>query len=134
MEYEILEHTADIKIKIYGNDFRNLLENAGHALSDLILPGEKKSDITREFWVEGNSNEQLLVRFLNELIYLMQTGNMIFREFDIEQVDSRIHAICKGSNIESTDDPDYDVKAATYHDLIVEETKSRFSAQVILDI
>ena len=134
MDYELLEHTGDIKLKIYGNDFTDLLKNAGYALSDLVLPGINKSEINHEFRIEGDSNEQLLVRFLNELVYLIQSENLIFREFDIEEVDSRIHVICKGGKIEPDDCPDYDVKAATYHDLSIEKTDSGFSAQVILDI
>ena len=116
MDYELLEHTADIKLKIYGNDFADLLENSGHALSDLILPGKNKSEIAREFSIEGDSDEQLLVKFLNELIYLLQSENLIFCKFDID------------------DNPMYDVKAATYHDLRIEKTRNGLTAQVILDI
>lgn len=134
MDYELLEHTADIKLKIYGNDFADLLENSGHALSDLILPGKNKSEIAREFSIEGDSDEQLLVKFLNELIYLLQSENLIFCKFDIEQVDLRIHAICKGSYMDPDDNPMYDVKAATYHDLRIEKTRNGLTAQVILDI
>lgn len=134
MDYEILEHTADLKIKVYGNSFTQLLENAGYALSDILLPGGKKSEETREIFIEGNSKEQILVRFLNELIYIVHTEFIIFREFDINEDPRGINAICRGFRIEPSDSPEYDIKGATYHDLIIECNDGKYTAEVIIDV
>lgn len=134
MDYEILEHTADLKIKVYGTSFTQLLENAGYALSEILLPGGKECDETREIFIDGNSREQILVRFLNELIYTVQAEFIIFRQFDIEEVGKGINAICRGSKLGPSDIPEYDFKGATYHELDITNDNGKYSAQIVIDI
>lgn len=134
MEYELLEHAGDLKIKVYGNSFSELLENSGRALSDIVLPDSGDMNETRKIFIEGSTKEQILVRFLNELIYLIQSDFLIFRKFKIEDVDNGVNALCMGSKIKSSDQPDYDMKGATYHELKIENNDGKYTAQIVIDI
>lgn len=134
MNYELLDHTTDLRIRVYGKSFEDLMSNAGHAIADLILPDVKRSDRIHSFKVSGSSKEQILVRFLNELIYLIQTEYVVYREFDISEKDCEYSVNCTGSTIGTSDFPEYDLKGATYHDLSVEFVNGRFMAEIIIDI
>lgn len=134
MEYELLEHTGDLKIRVKGKGFDQLLKNAAFALCDLMLPLDRPIEETCEISIEGISREQVLVRFLNELIYIIQTQFLLFRDFDIEEVNNGVNAICRGYRLKDSDRPDYDIKGATYHDLVIENIDDNFTAQFILDI
>lgn len=134
MKYELLEHTADLKVRVHGENFIQLLGNAAFAMCDLMLPGSKKADEQFEISVAGDSREQIMVRFLNELIFVIQSKYVMFREFDIEQKDNCINAICRGYRMEATDRPDYDIKGVTYHDLVLQNDNGHYIAELVLDI
>lgn len=134
MDYELLEHPADLRIRVHGECFTELLKNAGYALGDMVLPADRTVNEIREISVEGDSKEQILVRFLNELIYIVQTEFVIFRQFDIDEKDNGINAICKGFRIGQNDSPEYDIKGATYHNLEIKHSDGTYTAEIIIDI
>ena len=67
--YEQFPHTADIGIRVFGKDLKELFENAAFALFDTLadLEGLKPS-IEETVKVAGDSPEGLLVAWLDELI------------------------------------------------------------------
>ena len=77
----------------------------------------------------------LLVAWLNELIYLFDTENIIFKRFDITQLNStRLKARSYGEKVDSAKHKlKTGVKAATYHMLKVDKTNG-CQVQVLFDI
>lgn len=98
---------------------------------DRIRPTE-----TREIRVEAEDRESLLVEWLNETIYLIETEGLIFSCFSIEQMtDTTLQAKVVGEQLDETrHDLKTQVKAVTYHDLKVEKTDFGWFAQVIFDV
>ena len=64
--YEEIDHTADWAFRAFGNDLRQLYENAAYALFALEGVLDAQSTLTREIHVEGMDREALLVNWLNE--------------------------------------------------------------------
>jgi len=135
--FEVLDHTADIGIIVYGEDLKALFENAGKAFFHLITDLRKvKRRIERKIIIEGESLDRLMVDWLSELLYLHDVENLLFKEFRVESVGQNgLKAIAKGELFqEGAHVIKTGVKAVTYHRIEVREEKGRWRAQVIFDL
>ena len=137
-EFEFIDHTADVGIIAYGANLGQAFSNAARALFSLITELDSINVVLyRDIELVASDEESLLVEWLNGLIYLFDTENILFKRFDVivlndrrlkgrgygEKVDSSRHQLKTG------------VKAATYHMLSVDKDKdSGYRVQVILDI
>jgi SHS2 domain-containing protein len=135
-DFEILEHTADVGIAAYGADIGETFANAGRGLFSLITELESIDEVdTREIEAGAGDREGLLVAWLNELIYLFDAENVLFKRFEISELDEvHIRATGYGEQVNSSKhEIKLGVKAASYHMLKIEQNKG-FRAQVIFDI
>ena len=134
--FEVIDHTADIGIAAYGANLREAFANAAYALFSLMVDLDNVADaVCYEAEVTAENREDLLVAWLNELIYLFEVENVLFQRFEIAELsETRLRASCYGEKI----DPERHkikmaVKAATYHMLKVEE-RDGYRVQVLFDI
>jgi SHS2 domain-containing protein len=90
--------------------------------------------LCRQVEVTADDRSDLLVSWLNELIYVFEVDNMLFKRFDIGELsETRLRARCYGERI----DPErhkinVGFKAATYHMLKIDEGDG-FRVQVLFD-
>ena len=134
--YEVIEHTADIGLKIYGKDLKDLFINAAVGLFSLIVDLTKvDSSVEIELKKEESNKEELLVSWLNELIFQFSARSFIAKGINIvELTDNKITAKIQGEKIDLSKHKILsEIKAATYHDLEVKEVKDGFEARVIFD-
>ncbi|MDB4349622.1 archease [Omnitrophica bacterium] len=135
--YDIVEHTADIGIRAYGETLGELFVNAARGLFDIIadLEGLKVSTSIK-IKLEAANAEELLVAWLDELIYNFYTKNIIFSEFKINDLsETEISAEAFGRHIGNKKSRlKTEVKAATYHGLKIEEKNKRYEVQIIFDV
>ena len=74
MKYEILPHTADGKFRAYGETLEEAFVNAALATASLMWDWAKvEPRIEHSIDLRGRDREQLLVKFLGEIIYLLDT-------------------------------------------------------------
>ncbi|MBI4268006.1 MAG: archease [Chloroflexi bacterium] len=135
-EFEIMEHTADVGIIAYGDNLSELFANAAKGLFSLIAELDNiEEGMFRDMEVTAPDRESLLVTWLNELIYLFDTENIIFRKFDIVQLDEKhLKARSYGRKVNATKhEIKTGVKAATYHMLEIKKTNG-YQARVVFDI
>jgi SHS2 domain-containing protein len=135
--FEVLDHTADIGLIVHGGDLKALFENAGEAFFHLITDLRKvKPRIERRINIAGESLERLMVDWINELLYLHDVENFLFKEFEVESVgEDGLKAVVKGEPFqEGAHVIKTEVKAATYHRIEVRKEKGRWRAQIILDL
>jgi SHS2 domain-containing protein len=135
--YEVLDHTADIGLIVYGGDLKALFENAGGAFFHLITDLRKvRCRIERRIHIGGESLERLIVDWLSELLYLHDVENLLFKAFEVESVgEDGLKAVAKGEPFqEGVHVIKTEVKAVTYHQIEVREEKGRWRAQIILDL
>ncbi|HLH71583.1 MAG TPA: archease [Candidatus Dormibacteraeota bacterium] len=79
------EHTADVILEATGPTLESCLARAGAGLFAVFAPpptGEPLS--TQEIRVEAPSVEELLVAWLEELLYRSEVGGMVFSRFEVE--------------------------------------------------
>ena len=135
--FEIIEHTADIGLMIYGNDLKTLFQNAGRAFFHLITDLRKvRRRVEREVEVRGKNLERLMVDWLSELLYLHDVENLLFKGFKVESVsEGQLRARVKGESFqEGIHSIKTEVKAVTYHQIQVRKEGGRWRAQVIIDL
>ena len=135
--FEILDHTADIGLIVYGEDLKTLFENAGEAFFHLITDLRKvRRRVERRIEVRGESLERLMVDWLSELLYLHGVENLLFKGFKIESVgEEGLKAIVKGEPFqEGLHVIKTEVKAVTYHRIEVRKKNEKWRAQIIFDL
>ncbi len=151
--YEFFDHTADVGLRVRGRDLKTLFVHAAKGLFDLIAE-PKKPKKTRmsvgaqliaplQIKISAPSQEELLVSWLRELIYLSSTRRMVFWDFKIKRMDVgangrsplRLHAAVVGEKMDTKKHIlKKEVKAMTYHGLSLKKTRAGWVAEVILDV
>ena len=135
--FEILDHTADIGIIVYGEDLKTLFENAGEAFFHIITDLKSvRRRIERKIEIQGESLERLMVDWLTELLYLHDVENLLFKGFKVESVGEKgLRARVKGEPFqEGVHMIKTGVKAVTYHQIQVRKENGNWRAQIILDL
>ena len=135
-DFEIINHTADIGIVAYGTDVSQAFANAARALFSLITELDDVGEMLhRDIELTAPDEESLLVGWLNELIYLFDTENIIFKRFDVTRLsNTRLKARSYGEKVDSSRHRlKTGVKAATYHMLKVDKDDG-CRVQVLFDI
>ena len=135
-DFEILDHTADVGIIAYGADLKQAFANAARALFSLITELDDVEEVLhQDIKINASDVESLLVAWLNELVYRFDTEGVLFKRFDIIQLDET-YLKAKGYG-EKADSSKHSlktgVKGATYHMLKVDKTDG-FRVQVLFDI
>ena len=135
-DFEILDHTADVGIIAYGADLSQAFANAAKALFSLITELDDVEEVVyRDIGLTASDEESLLVEWLNELVYQFDTEGIIFKRFDIIQLDNtQLKARGYGEKVDrSKHKLKTGVKAATYHMLKVDKNDG-CRVQVLFDI
>ncbi len=147
MPYELIEHTADLKIRVWGSSLENLFFEAVLAMMGLIKPlqitneYEYTNRIEREVKVEAPDETALLIGFLSEVLTLSQTHKEIYNRVNFErffpstdsgQAPVSLEATLEGVRVGEFDE---DIKAVTYHEAEVRQNeKGEWETYVVFDI
>ena len=135
--YEIIEHTADVGVKAFGDTLSDCFAHAAKAMFDLITDSSSMEE-KGEYNINLNAEdlEQLLVDFLSELLFLHSSRNLVFGFFDvtIDPKKCMLSAIIKGEKYDLTKHKyGMEIKAVTYH-LLEVQNDTPFFVQVLFDI
>jgi SHS2 domain-containing protein len=135
--YELIEHTADIGIRVRGEDLKNLFRNAALAMFEIISEKNKAAAEKTEkinLKQKADAADELFVNWLNELLSLSAVKELIFSDFQIKKIDeNNLEATLIGSSFKNYK-INTEIKAATYHGLKLEKVPSGWQAEVILDV
>lgn len=137
VNFELIPHTADIGFRVWGETLPDLFANAAYALTSQIIEIPKIApDKTTFVRLNAETREELLVKWLEELLFLFETDNFLGLEFRVTQ--------CDGASLSATVhgfEWDFSkcllktqVKAVTFHGLQIKREENRFVAEVILDV
>jgi len=140
-EFEILEHTADIGMIAYGKNKREIFVNIAKGMFNVIA-GNDDSLINNNFsckvTLRAEGLEDLLVAWLNELLYIGETRLVILNKFKIKELsDFQIKTEVEGMKIKPPSVKiEKEIKAATYYSLEIKKDDriGLWSARVIFDV
>ncbi len=139
--FRMVEHQADIAVELAAPNreafFRTSLEALVSILAEGVmpLPLKDESECREILRVEGFDDEELLIKLLNEFLFLCQTGK--FFPLSVEALvsvgDSCLAATIYGFRFRGRPPFIREVKAATYHCLKIQREPEWF-AKVVLDV
>ena len=136
-KFEFIDHTGDIGIRVFGENREEIYQHAAEALFEVITDLDTiEPKETRDITVEADGWEPLMVSWLNEFIYLLDTREMLFRDFTILSLEEhRMVATAVGEPYDAGRHPiKTTVKGATYHQLRIFRKENLWVGEVILDI
>ena len=139
--FKVFEHTADVGLEIFGDEIADVFEYAGRGMFDIIFHsappiiepiGEYKIKL------QASDLEQLMVDWLDELLYIFSTEHIVFSNYELS-IDPKAFSLeARVAGALVTDDEllgSCEIKAVTYHMLIVKKIKHRgWEAKVLFDI
>ncbi len=161
--FEIIDHPSDTGIRVVAVSVEKLFEFAAEGMFSLMTDIRKvKPSIAKKVSIAGESGlkiEDLLISWLEKLLYLYEVQKMLFSEFKVCKIKttgrmgSNVHAadtgvvsLVEGSFVEAEiygEKIDLDkheilvsIKAPTYHmlDIIKEKNTGLWRGQVIFDV
>jgi len=147
--YKQIECLSDLAVEVWGRNIEELFKNAACSMFsiicrlDLIKGNFKKEIIIKRKNID--SKEDLLIVWLNKLLYFHETKKVIFSDFQISKIfisnlkkeNCIINALCTGDIIDLRKHEIYtNIKAATYHDIkIHQDSRSGFlKTKIIFDV
>lgn len=135
--YTVFEHTADVGIEVTADSREDLFVNSALAMTDIMFDRTPEgASESRLVMVVGEKPEEMLIAWLNELLYIYCVERLVFTRFtDIKLTESMFMVRAHGERV----DPDAhrvetEIKAATYHGFSIEPDGDRLKARIIFDV
>lgn len=126
--FEILEHTADMGFRVRGASADALFANAAAALASITMDNSRAKPLVRHpVLTEGDSLEERLVHWLNEVLWLIDGRGIAPARFESAAVWGEPRDTAKHP-------PRLVVKAVTFHQLRVWQDAEGWGAEVYLDV
>ncbi|MCK4680270.1 archease [bacterium] len=138
-DYREIEHTADVGLELEAPDLKAAFELAAASMFDLMCDLDGVGgDVCRTVRVRARDAdlENMMVRWLTELLYVFATEGLLLSRFDVRTLESDvIEADVAGEPF----DPGrhavkLEIKAVTYHDMAVKQLDAGWYVRVIFDI
>jgi SHS2 domain-containing protein len=138
-KFIFLDHTADAKFRAFGRSLEEAFANAALATASLMWNPEQVEPRSRHpIRIRGRDLEQLLVRFLEEMIYLLETRTFLVHAAEEVRIEKKpdgyeLTGFFAGDDNAGRYDLHGEVKAVTYNEMKIEASE-RVTLQVVLDI
>jgi SHS2 domain-containing protein len=141
MPYELTDdHScADIGLVVTAGDIASLFRDAAEGLVSIMVDPDSLDTVdSKVIKLKADDPEDLLYKWLSEIIYHKDADLFFPKEFRIERIDDNgrgLEAVMKGEKADrNKHEFKIDVKAVTYYRFKVEKTKNLWKAEVVLDI
>ncbi len=139
--FELLEHGADYGVRGTGNTFEQAFEECAKAMFSILKDLKNiRAKETVEVEVQAVSKEELLVKWLNELLYKSHVDSFLFKEFKIGLLEQQgkqwvLKGKAFGEKVDfSKELIAIEVKGATFTGLKVGKEGEKFIAQWVVDV
>ena len=132
--YILVDHTADMMVKAYGNTLEECFANAAFALFDQTVDlSGIGTDEEIDIRVTGMDDEDRLYSFLAEMLFIEDCDNLILKEFKVSFEDEDVVCHARGETLDrSRHRIRSEVKAVTYHMMDIDYDEP--SVTVIFDV
>src|SRR3954469_17980653 len=140
MGYSFIDHTADVAADLTGRSLAELFASAAQALTDTITDrAQVQALITQAVTLQAPTAEDLLVDWLNELLYRFEVQNVLVFDATVTIEESpgpwHLGATIAGEMFNPARHPSRVlVKSATYHGLAITRRGAEWHARVVFDI
>jgi SHS2 domain-containing protein len=132
--FEVVDHTADWALRVYGRDLRHLFCYAAEGMITLMVadPAAVSQETERHLEFTAPDAETLLVDWLGELAYLAESELLVFPDFQIDELTpERLSVTMRGGQAAEFQKH---IKAVTYHGLEITPTERGLEATIVFDV
>jgi SHS2 domain-containing protein len=138
--FEILEHTADIGLRVWGATSEALFENAAWGLAEILGARATAGDAEQRpvagpaVNARAGDIEALLVEWLNEVLFALERSGACLADVEAlkvipDEADGNLLLVpCDGPRTGT------ELKAATYHQVSVRPENGGWTATVYFDV
>jgi SHS2 domain-containing protein len=133
MGWQAIDHMGDMGIRVTAPDLPSLFREGALALVDITGAGSQEGGEAREVSVRGLDQVDLLVRWLQEILYLLMVKDLRVRGIEIlslTETDARAQVL--GSCLKTP--LKREIKAVTYHGLDIIHRGDSYEVSIILDL
>ncbi len=132
-DFEILGHTADIRLRAYGKNKNELFRNALLGMMAVLKAlSTKKRLISRKIQINSIDENALLVDFLNEALYFAQAKKEAYRNLKVLKLtQAHLAASLKGIKVKGFE---REIKGISYQGVEIKQKKEMWEATIIFDI
>lgn len=131
-EYRFISHTADLKIRVYGKNFNELIKNILLALVDYWQPSLVDRKMEIKIKIKNDDQVNLLIDFIAEVINKTYVKKAVFVKFRKEKLtDNLIEGRLTGYKFSALTK---DIKAVTYHQANLRTLNNVLIFDFIVDI
>jgi SHS2 domain-containing protein len=131
-----VEYSGDVALEVWGRDRAELLANATRGLCGLMTWSRVEPGSSRRIEVRAPDLTALLVDWLSAVILAAATHAELYADAAMDDV-TDVHAAgaLRAAPLDvARHELRFDVKAATYHDVLVEKTADGYRARVVFDL
>jgi SHS2 domain-containing protein len=134
--WELLDHTADIRMEVRGKTLEELFLNAAEGLVSLLAPNaEAATDTELDVVLDSDDAENLLVDWLREILFYSETRDFVPVQTEVMELSNRVmKARLVGGVKLSGEEPVAEIKGVTYHGLSITKTGRGYTAKIVFDI
>src|SRR3989344_6695382 len=91
VRYRPLDHTADIRFRIYGKNQLELFQNAVWALTDTLTDAARVRPVRRKvIRIQAKDPEQLLVHLLKEVLHLFEARRFLVSRLAVRSLEDKM--------------------------------------------
>ena len=135
--YSTFDISGDLGLRVQAGDLKSVMEYAAQGLTDAVTDLSSVKRVTSmRVRLKAADTEELVVAWLNELIFLLDAHGFIAAEAVVNNItESSLDAVLHGE----TFDPERHerrvlVKAATFHGFSMKSTGDRIVVEIVLDL
>lgn len=134
--FQVIEHTADMGIEVRADSREELFVQAARGLREILSATTVTGGAERTIEIEGGDVPELLVKWLNEILFLLETERFFPIDFVIEEVtDDHLRGRIRGEPFDpERHSIEREIKAVTYHQLRVEKQDGLWQARIFVDL
>ena len=135
--FSLLEHTADMGIEAWAGSLEELFAIMADGLRELMF-GDRRAEPAQAVTVSlvAADEVELLIAWLNEIIYHVEVKQLVPAEFEVLRVaNHRLQARIGGARFDpARHSMERQAKAATYHQVLLEQRPVGWHARVYVDL
>lgn len=132
--HELIEHTADVGVRVWAATLDELFAEAALALIDVMGATRAAPDRTEEVRLDAPDVDALLVDWLSEVLFLFDGRGFVTTQADVQVTTEKLEAVLRGTDAATFIAHGPAVKAVTFHGLDIRTSEDGYDARVYLDV
>ena len=136
-DFNIIDHTADLGIKVCGINLKNLFEKAARSMIYIMIKGNPAGKTRRlKLSVTGEDLAGLMVRWLGEVLYLFEGEKEVLTKVRVDSIssthlDATLETVSYNPELHEIL---CEIKAVTYHQSEVKKIDNHWETSIIFDL